>query len=119
MFKLRKVMSIVLAATLLLVNSTSVFAATDEKGSDQSWEARKAYIEENMIRLGSEGFDKVDEWLKLNGIEKISAQDTSVSSTDGLKWTPGTKPELNMSWNISPAQWPATNQIIIYSWATD
>lgn len=84
MFKLQKVMSVVLAATLLLVNSTSVYAANDKKGNDQSWEARKAYIEENMIRLGSEGFDKVDEWLKLNGVEKISIQDSNVSSTEGI-----------------------------------
>ncbi|HVJ47733.1 hypothetical protein [Desulfitobacterium sp.] len=82
MKKLRKVMSFLLAATLLLVNSNSVLAANNQKANDETWEARRAYIEENMIKLGSQGFDNVDEWLQLNGVEKVKLKASSKDKDD-------------------------------------
>lgn len=70
-YKYKKALTIVSLCLILLLNVSTVSAKNSN--SDKDWEKRRAFIEENIIVLGSQGPDKVDEWLQANGIHKVES----------------------------------------------
>lgn len=65
--RLKKVM--LLAICFVLLFNVSIVSAKNTK-ANVNWDERRAFIEENMILIGSQGPEKVDEWLKANGVYK-------------------------------------------------
>ncbi|SNX52630.1 hypothetical protein [Thermoanaerobacterium sp. RBIITD] len=57
---------------LTLVFSTTVGFAANENKKDENWEIRRAFIEKNMIKLGENGYQSVDDFLTKNGFEKAN-----------------------------------------------
>jgi hypothetical protein len=70
----RKIALTVILSMLLVLTACFGYVYADngdpQKMSDKDWEKRRALIEENITTLGSQGPDKVDEWLNKNGIVK-------------------------------------------------
>ncbi len=64
----KRFISSLLLMVLLISSITTVNAASME---DKEWEDRKAYIEENIIALGSNDFEAVENWLFLNGFQDV------------------------------------------------
>lgn len=68
----------------LLLNTTTVYAKNVK--TDEDWDKRRAFVEEHIAKLGSQGPEKVDEWLQVNGIYKINDiqnQDVRIASPSG------------------------------------
>ncbi len=72
--KKRFLCSLLLMALLI----SSITTADAIPMSDKEWEDRKAYLEENIISLGSQDFETVENWLFLNGF-----QDVEIVKDDG------------------------------------
>ncbi|MEL7648747.1 MAG: hypothetical protein AAGU76_11680 [Sedimentibacter sp.] len=65
---------------LLILLISSVTTANAAPMKDAEWENRKAYIEENIIALGSQDFETVENWLFLNGFQDVEV----AQNKDGL-----------------------------------
>lgn len=68
--RFKRVLTFLTLCLILLLNVNAVYAKSSN-GSDK-WEERRAFIEENISILGSQGPAKVDEWLEANGIHKVN-----------------------------------------------
>lgn len=77
-------MIMLLLCLALIVNCGLVNAGNYENATDVAWEGRRAFVEENMIIIGSQGPEKVEEWLKANGVYKVQ----SIKSIEPMS-TPG------------------------------
>lgn len=51
--------------------STTGFSYSLDVKMDNDWESRRAFIEENIINISSQGPDKVNEWLIANGFQEV------------------------------------------------
>lgn len=112
--KVKKVVSVLVVATLLVLNISSVLAQNNNE--NKLWEKRREYIEKKIIELGKEGPDQVDNWLAQNGLIKAT---NIICTSDGegdfqIKSSPG---DVNI-YNIQGYYDSSAHKYLIKGWWT-